>query len=196
MLANDAQRTLSGKVTGLTNHLQSGRSYFVGALAVRFSNKFSTTLSSWISGRAAFPTNRNRLPSGNTAVCGDWLSRVDSSDGSVKEAKNAVLHCAIVVRRLAITAIIAIVLGGPIVEMFDRWDTTVQDDNDTEANAVIAALCVGIALSVGTIAVASRLRMLSFASAERVIVPLAAVHDAASLVAPIPTISPPTILRV
>jgi hypothetical protein len=62
-----------------------------------------------------------------------------------------------VARRLFITAIIAICLGGPIVEMFDRWDKTLQDGNDTEADVVVAALCIGVAFAVGTIVVAKRI---------------------------------------
>ena len=34
-------------------------------------------------------------------------------------------------RRLAIVGILAVALGGPIVEMFDRWDNSVGDANDT-----------------------------------------------------------------
>jgi hypothetical protein len=47
-------------------------------------------------------------------------------------------------RRFAIAVIVAICLGGPILELFDRWDPAVQAGNDTEADAVIVALCVGI----------------------------------------------------
>jgi len=30
------------------------------------------------------------------------------------------------------------------MEMFDHWDQTAQDGNDTETNLVVVALCVGI----------------------------------------------------
>ena len=53
-----------------------------------------------------------------------------------------------VIRRLAAAAIVAICIGGPIVEVLDRWDHTIQDGNDTEANVVIAAVCVGVAFAV------------------------------------------------
>ena len=43
--------------------------------------------------------------------------------------------------------IVAICIGVPAVEAFDRWDQTLADGNDTEANVVVAALCVGLALS-------------------------------------------------
>jgi len=101
-----------------------------------------------------------------------------------------------VLRRLAISAIIAICLGGPIVEMFDRWDDTVQDGNDTEANVVVAALCIGVAFATGTIVVVNRIRSLCSTSATRLIVPRIVVHDIASVLLPTPTTGPPTILRV
>src|SRR5262249_2220628 len=47
------------------------------------------------------------------------------------------------VRRLFGIAALAVCLGAPLVEMFDRWDRTLQDGNDTEANLVVAVLCVG-----------------------------------------------------
>ena len=49
-----------------------------------------------------------------------------------------------------VAAILAICLGGPVVEMFDHWDHTLQDGNDTEANVVAVAICVGLAMVVGT----------------------------------------------
>jgi hypothetical protein len=102
-----------------------------------------------------------------------------------------------VARRLFIAAIIAISLGAPIIEMFDRWDQTLKDGNDTEANVVVAALCVGVAFAIGTIVIAGRIRALSSASAGRVVAAArAVVHDLASILAPVPTSSPPTILRV
>jgi hypothetical protein len=101
-----------------------------------------------------------------------------------------------VARRLLIAAIIAVSLGGPIVEMFDRWDQTLKDGNDTEANVVVAALCIGVAFAIGTIVTASRIRGLSSTAAGRVSAIRVAVRDVASVLAPIPTTSPPTILRV
>ncbi|HJZ73677.1 MAG TPA: hypothetical protein VKE51_18175 [Vicinamibacterales bacterium] len=100
------------------------------------------------------------------------------------------------VRRLFIASIIATSLGAPVVEMFDRWDQTLQDGNDTEANAVVAALCIGVAFAIGTIVIAGRIRALSLTSAWRFIAARVAVHDVASALVPVPTASPPTILRV
>jgi hypothetical protein len=101
-----------------------------------------------------------------------------------------------VARRLFITGIIAICLGGPIVEMFDRWDQTLKDGNDTEANVVVAALCIGVAFAIGTIVVANRIRAFSSTSVGPVIASRVLILELASLLAPVPTISPPTVLRV
>jgi hypothetical protein len=101
-----------------------------------------------------------------------------------------------VARRLIITAIIAICLGGPIVELFDQWDHTLQDSNDAEADVVVAALCVGLAFAVGTIVVSNRIRGLSSMFAGRVIASRFVVHEIVSAVAPLPATSPPTVLRV
>lgn len=103
---------------------------------------------------------------------------------------------ALVARRLFIMAIITISLGAPIVEMFDRWDQTLQSGNDTEANVVVVALCIGVAFAVGTIVIANRIRASSSTSARPVIASSVVVHEVASVCAPGPTSSPPTILRV
>jgi hypothetical protein len=107
-----------------------------------------------------------------------------------------VLHSVTVkLRRFAVAAILAISIGGPIVEMFDRWDHTLQDGNDTEADAVVAALCVGVAMAIGTIVVVARLRALASHSRAHVAVPRI-ISVAVSSLAPIPTTSPPIPLRV
>jgi hypothetical protein len=51
-------------------------------------------------------------------------------------------------RRFATGVVLAICIGAPILELFDQWDRTLQDGNDTEINLVVAALCVGVAFSV------------------------------------------------
>jgi hypothetical protein len=90
--------------------------------------------------------------------------------------------------------IVAICIGGPIVEMFDRWDDTLQTGNDTEANVVIVALCVDLALSVTSLIVA-RLGGLSATSheASSIAVPLIILSTLSS---PTPNCRPPTVLRV
>ena len=54
-----------------------------------------------------------------------------------------VLHSRCVARRLFIFAIVAICLGAPTAEMFDRGDYTLKDGTDVEASVVVAALCIG-----------------------------------------------------
>jgi hypothetical protein len=98
-------------------------------------------------------------------------------------------------RRFAIVAVLAICLGGPVVEMFDRWDHTLQDSNDTEANVVIAALCIGVALSVAGVVVA-RLRAMSSDSDVHVFTSAPLRLTTAVAVPPNPASSPPTPLRV
>ena len=49
------------------------------------------------------------------------------------------------VRQCGIVAIFAVCLAAPVLEMFDRWDQPLQTGNDTEANLVVVALCVGVA---------------------------------------------------
>ena len=99
-------------------------------------------------------------------------------------------------RRFAVAAILAICIGGPIVEMFDQWDHTLQDGNDTEADAVVAALCIGVAMAIGTIVVVARLRALASSSRPHVVAPRIISVAVASLASPIATTSPPTPLRV
>jgi hypothetical protein len=101
-----------------------------------------------------------------------------------------------VLRRLAITAILAISIGAPIAELFDSWDQTLQTGSDTEANVAVVALCVGVAFAIGTVVVVNRIRVLASASARRVVLSLAAPRQIASLLTPARTVSPPAILRV
>ena len=106
------------------------------------------------------------------------------------------LHSKIVSGRQLIGALIVTVcVGAPLVEAFDRWDDTLRDGNDTEANLVIAALCVGFALTVvGT--VLAWIRSLSTRSS------LGEAGSTRTAVArmmpapPIPTSSPPLALRI
>ena len=108
-----------------------------------------------------------------------------------------VLHCRCVrFRRFAVAAILAITVAGPIVEIFDDWDHTLQDGNDTEANVVIAALCIGVALAIGTIVIVARIRFLSSRSFILTLVRQAVSTPTSGFVSPIPTGSPPTLLRV
>jgi hypothetical protein len=96
---------------------------------------------------------------------------------------------------LAIAAIIAICIGGPIVEMFDQWDDTLRTGNDTEANMVIVALCVGFALSVTGIIVA-KLRAGVGRSHPSSSLCRSLQIAFTPLARPIPNSRPPTVLRV
>ena len=107
-----------------------------------------------------------------------------------------VLHCEAVGRRLVIAAIIALALGAPVAEMIDRWDNTPADGNDTEANVVITALCVGAAFAIGTVAVTRMIRALSTSTIAGVTAQPEARLALASVVSPEPASSPPTVLRV
>ena len=98
-------------------------------------------------------------------------------------------------RRLIRALILIVCIGAPLVEAFDRWDDTLRDGNDTEANLVIAALCVGLALSVvGT--VVARIRLLSSRSNSRVACPTCAAVARVRPALAIPTSSPPLALRI
>jgi hypothetical protein len=101
-----------------------------------------------------------------------------------------------VTRRLVIAAILAISIGAPVVEMFDRWDHTLQDGNDTEADAVIAALCVGVACASGTIVVVGRIRALSSSAPVRAVASPMVSIAVKPFAIPVPTTSPPAPLRL
>jgi hypothetical protein len=102
------------------------------------------------------------------------------------------------VRRLLAAAIVLICIGVPLVESFDTWDQASQGSNDTEANVVFVALCVGLALTAGTTIVMTR--VLSLAADGRVhltLLPSFVRCPAPRLFAPPPTTSPPpTALRI
>jgi len=99
-------------------------------------------------------------------------------------------------RRVVIAAIVAICIVVPAIEMFDRWDQTIQDGNDTEANVVIAALCVGLAFAIGSIAIVRLIRALLVRPRPRTVAVPCIQISTLALDSPIPTISPPTPLRI
>ena len=102
------------------------------------------------------------------------------------------------VRRLLAAAIVVICIGVPLVESFDTWDQPGQGANDTEANVVFAALCVGLALTAGTAIVIARGESLAVDRRFRLTLPSSAGRFAAFCpAAPRPTVSPPlTALRI
>jgi hypothetical protein len=135
------------------------------------------------------PVPAYRTPTGGDASAQSSIQLDDIDDARVLDSGS-------VVRRLFIAAIIAMSLGAPVAEMFDRWDQTLRDGNDTEANVIVVALCIGVAFAVGTIVVAGCIRAMWSTRANRVRSARVAGRDLGSVLAPIPTISPPTVLRV
>ena len=55
---------------------------------------------------------------------------------------------------VGIVLILVVCLVCPLVEMFDRWDHTVQTGNDTEYTLVLLALCVGVVYALARLIVA------------------------------------------
>jgi hypothetical protein len=99
-------------------------------------------------------------------------------------------------RRVVGAIVLAICIGAPIVEGFDRWDDTLHDGNDTEANLVIAALCVGLALSAVGIVVAW-IRLFSSRCDRRFLLQMnRRVGDRVFAAPPSPASSPPIALRI
>ena len=80
--------------------------------------------------------------------------------------------------------------------MFDRWDHTAQDGNDTEANIVIVALCVGVVYAIGSVGVGRLIRALLVRRFARTVTVPCVLLSTLAAVPPIPTISPPTPLRI
>jgi hypothetical protein len=94
-------------------------------------------------------------------------------------------------------AIVAICIGLPAVEALDRWDQTLADGNDTEADVVVAALCVGLALSAVHTSVNLLLRGLRSANRHTYARSIAVTQAVRTSVAPpVPTCSPPLALRL
>jgi hypothetical protein len=101
------------------------------------------------------------------------------------------------IRRIVGAAVIAICVIVPAIEAFDTWDHTLRDGNDTEANVVVASLCVGLALTIATRTVIAQLPVITAARHVRPpATPVASVarrHPAT----PLPTCHPPPLpLRI
>lgn len=98
-------------------------------------------------------------------------------------------------RQWAVAAVLAVCLGAPVTELFDRWDQPTEPGGDTELSAVVAALCVGTALSaagaflvrVGAVSATRGLRRAT-CNASRVVRLVTA--------SPVPHLPPLTRLRV
>jgi hypothetical protein len=99
------------------------------------------------------------------------------------------------VRRFIGIAIVAICIGGPIAETFDRWDNTLTDGNDTEANLMIVALCVGLAIATERLIVSACVAAPLASSEVRV---SRSLRDPLAIAgaSPVLTPSPPLALRI
>jgi hypothetical protein len=98
-------------------------------------------------------------------------------------------------RRFATGVILAICIGAPILEMFDQWDRTLDDGNDTEINLLVVALCVGVSFSVAG-ALVARLRTSANRQGRGVLSSQSILTTLLTLATPIPNSRPPTPLRV
>jgi hypothetical protein len=98
-------------------------------------------------------------------------------------------------RRFVTGMILAICIGTPILEMFDRWDSELQDGNDTEINLVVAAVCVGVAFCAAA-AVVAAVRASARCTGVFVFALDSTFATLLTLPAPIPNSRPPTPLRV
>src|SRR6266436_3928637 len=98
-------------------------------------------------------------------------------------------------RQFATGIILAMCIGAPVLEMFDQWDRTLQDGNDTEINLVVVGLCVGVAFSVAG-ALVARVRASANALGRFVLTPESTLRALLIFATPIPNSRPPTPLRV
>jgi hypothetical protein len=95
------------------------------------------------------------------------------------------------VRRLLGAVIVVICIGVPLVESFDTWDHTLSDGNDTESDVVVAALCVGLALSTVATIVIARVRSVPIDGRFHLSLPPPPWFPRPLLLSPPPTGSPP-----
>ncbi len=99
-------------------------------------------------------------------------------------------------RRALAALVVTVCIGAPIVEAFDQWDDTLRDGNDTEANLVIAVLCVGMAVSFIRLAVTSIRDVSAHRESPATGSPRALVIPLNARFQPIPNSSPPAPLRI
>src|SRR5438046_10053642 len=98
-------------------------------------------------------------------------------------------------RRFVTGVILAICIGTPVLEMFDRWDSELQDGNDTEINLVVAAVCVGVAFCTAA-AVVAAVRASAHCTGIFVVTLDSAFAVPLTLLTPIPNSRPPPPLRI
>ena len=98
-------------------------------------------------------------------------------------------------QRIFAAIALTVCVGAPMVEMFDHWDHTLQNGNDTESNLIVVVLSVGVAF-IAAAAVIRQVRaprVRAFSSAFRTAAPGPLELP---IILPIPHASPPTLLRV
>ena len=102
------------------------------------------------------------------------------------------------IRRLLGVIVVIVCIAVPLVEAFDSWDRTLEDGNDTEANAVLVAVTVGVALSLAPKLIAQPLVALpDAAGVGRGSAPATPLAERPTVVpVPVPTGSPPLALRI
>jgi hypothetical protein len=98
---------------------------------------------------------------------------------------------------VTVTLVLVACLACHLVEMFDRWDDTLQTGNDTEYALVVLALCVGVAYLIARFIPkltlpGSVVEVFSSSRAQLILSALRNLHSAVLIAA-----SPPTLaLRV
>ena len=98
----------------------------------------------------------------------------------------------------AASLILLICLICPVVEMFDQWDHTPQNGNDTEYTFVVLAVCAGAVLAIARVVLSAPV----LASAKALICRLSLGNSLAPgrrgsfFVVPIPLSPPPLALRI
>jgi hypothetical protein len=98
-------------------------------------------------------------------------------------------------QRIFAAFLLSACLGAPLLETFDRWDNTLQDGNDTEANLIVVALCVGVGF-VAAVAVIRRLCPVQSSTFGEIAQHVLDLAITVSGTFPTPHPGPPTVLRV
>jgi hypothetical protein len=98
-------------------------------------------------------------------------------------------------RRLLAGVILAVCFCAPVLELFDQWDRTLQDGNDTEINLIIVSLCVGLTFAA-TKALVAIVRASASGPGRSAPTVRSTRHSVLAFAAPSPNSRPPTPLRV
>jgi hypothetical protein len=100
------------------------------------------------------------------------------------------------IRRLLGAMVVILCVAVPVVEAFDSWDRTLQDGNDTEANVVLVAVTIGVALLLeARLAAAPLMALPEPASPRRRVLHTTSPRVGRSITL-VPTGNPPVALRI